>query len=366
MLSKWQNKTCLLIGKVVERESKSIRILKLTDPIKTHYNTINIDENGNFEYVLSAPFLERYELVFEDEFQSGSWREIQFFPDSDTIEFILFPMEKFASNSISGSALSLQEKIMIAQLENELKPRYDSLNQELNSLKNRSDTALISQVTAELERFSTMVDYWILDYARKDRSIFGYAKFLDLVKAHNSSGSNGTIPIDTFQTYSDVFQRAFPGHPYGAYALQLMNNFQDRLLGRQYIDFTGKSSAGTPIRLSDIVSDNRFTLLDIWAPWCAPCIKKSRALLPFFKQYRKSGFSVISIVGGIKNEVQFTNAVRKHNYPWPQIPEVNDEKGIWKKYGIVGGGSQFLIDSKGNIVSINPDADQLEAFLSAQ
>ena len=58
-------------------------------------------------------------------------------------------------------------------------------------------------------------------------------------------------------------------------------------------------------------------------------------------------------------------AAKQDGYPWPNLLELNDQHHIWLKNGLNNsGGGGFLIDDRGTILAIYPEADELEKILS--
>ena len=162
-----------------------------------------------------------------------------------------------------------------------------------------------------------------------------------------------------------MFKKSFPNHPYNSIAENELNAFKNARIGGQFVDFTANDAKGNPTTLSVQIAKSKLTLLDLWAPWCGPCIRKSKKLLPLYDKLKTSGFDIIGVVGGIATDAEFIRAVEKHNYPWLILMEVSDKNRIWEKYKISrSGGSQFLIDSTGKIMEINPDPERIIQLLS--
>lgn len=122
-------------------------------------------------------------------------------------------------------------------------------------------------------------------------------------------------------------------------------------VGKPYIDFVMKDCDGKDVRLSEIVSRNKYTLLDFWASWCAPC----RMEIPFVKKayeaYHEKGLEIVSV--SLDNDADaWKKAIQKNGMPWIHV---SDLKG-WKcsasmLYGVKGVPSTFLIDQNGIIVA---------------
>lgn len=52
-------------------------------------------------------------------------------------------------------------------------------------------------------------------------------------------------------------------------------------------------------------------------------------------------------------------------YPWTCLIDLNDENGIWEKYGIGNsGGATFLVDKEGTILAIQPTAHEVRQILN--
>ena len=91
---------------------------------------------------------------------------------------------------------------------------------------------------------------------------------------------------------------------------------------------------------------------------------KSRGINPLYKKYKKLGFEVVGVVGGIDSMDNYRKSISKHKYPWENLAEINEENRIWEKYNIANsGGGQYLVDKNGTILSINPDPKELEKYL---
>ncbi|WP_461638513.1 hypothetical protein [Labilibaculum euxinus] len=122
-----KEKTCYITGKVINRGSKTLVLLKQTEDRRYSGIEIPIDSSGNFNYNMNFQFVEAYELIFKDELGRGTWSPILFFPDNDKIEFTLYPMDEADSNKIQGSKLSLKENAINQKLMDNYYDRYPRL-----------------------------------------------------------------------------------------------------------------------------------------------------------------------------------------------------------------------------------------------
>jgi thiol-disulfide isomerase/thioredoxin len=145
----------------------------------------------------------------------------------------------------------------------------------------------------------------------------------------------------------------------------LINGIKNAKVGGFYTDFSAKTPNDKMILLSETISKNKLTLIDLWAPWCGPCIAKDKLLKPEYSRLKEKGFEVFAVLGGIKEKKSFTETKDKYNYPWKLNYELNEEFKIWEKYNISrSGGSQFLVNSKGKILAINPYPKEIDSLLN--
>ena len=86
---------------------------------------------------------------------------------------------------------------------------------------------------------------------------------------------------------------------------------------------------------------------------------------PEYSKLKAKGFEVFAVVGGIKEKEQYEKTKKKYNYPWKLNYELNQEFKIWEKYNIGrSGGSQFLVNSKGKILAVNPYPKEIDSLLN--
>ncbi len=362
-----KGKTCYLTGKVINRDSKTLILLKQTEDFRYSGIEIPIDSLGRFNYMMNFQFIEEYKLIFKDEPRKGTWNPILFFPDNDKIEFTLYPMDEADSNKIKGSELSLKENAINQKLMDKYYDRYVFWEQKMDSLMSINETNSIcyNTVSDSLKAIGQEITLFEFQCAVKEQvNIYGFSKLLKILRIQNDRRN---IAIDSLKKYCDIFQKQFPNHPYKELSKYRLDGLTNMKVGGNYVDFTAKDSIGNSVILSNLITKNKLTLIDLWSPWCGPCIRGSQKNVPIYEEFQDSGFAIIGVVGGIKNQEQFLNAIKKHDYPWIQLSEINDENKIWEKYNIsYSGGSKFLVDNTGEIIAINPEPEEIKKLIMKQ
>ncbi len=346
-------RNAVLTGNVIGRESRTLLILKATGSPLEGYSEIDIDENGLFIYHLTFTALEAFQLVFKDEFYSGVYNSVIFFPDNDTINFTLYPFELADRNEVHRSMLTNKIFEFEKEMEALYMPRFEYLANKLDSLNSiqQSDTDYGEMIADRLAFFDTEFIHSALRHSKKELNVFGYYMFLSLAEQNKR---RRIISLDTLAYYHNVFQTAMPKHPYNEIVWFLVNGIEMIKVGGKYIDFTAPDKDGELHTASSIVKNSRFTLLDMWAPWCSPCIGKSKRVLENYEMLSSQGLTVVGVVGGIRDYDQFLNAVERYKYPWLMLSEVGAENHLWRKYSMgASGGHQFLVNSEGIILGID-------------
>ncbi|XOV93952.1 MAG: TlpA family protein disulfide reductase [Bacteroidota bacterium] len=349
----------ILEGKVIDRESKALILKKTTEDTRYQGIEIPISDSGNFKFEMEKPeFIEEYELVFMDEYEDGAWRPISFFPESDTVRFELYPRERFDENQISGSELSKREEQLRIDYSSTFGFIFDDFYAQRDSLRKfDTDSEQIEILRSKIDSLYREVIHWRLAKCASNADLFSYIRFIELIK----QSTEYKIPVEQLSKTQEIFRIKYPDHPYSTLSENLIEGVKSIHVGGNYIDFIASDSSGNEVILSTLIINNNVTLIDLWAPWCGPCIKKSKEVQKVYSEINPMGFDVVAVVGGIKSEDQYFNALRKYNYPWPVLMELQNENRIWEKYNIDNsGGSQFLINAKGEILAINPSIEQIK------
>jgi thiol-disulfide isomerase/thioredoxin len=358
-----KEKACYLTGQVIDRNSIALILKKQTDVSRYCDVEIPIDSLGYFSYEFSPSYVEAYELIFKDEHEKGAWRPILFFPDNDTIKFTLYPMQKADSNIIAGSKLSLEESIYNQIIRDTYYSKYIYWNQKKDSLNNINEinSNYAKGVSDSIDAIIKEIPFFELRYTENKANLYGYSKFIKILRTEKD---RKLLPIDTLKRYHNLFQQKFPNHPYNKISHYRLDGLINIKVNGSYVNFTAPDATGKNVTLSNYIAQNKLTLVDLWAPWCGPCIRKSKKTVPIYEEFKNSGFGVIGVVGGISNQGQFVNAIAKHKYPWIILSEIDNVNNIWEKYSISkSGGSQFLLDDNGKIIAINPTPDELRELL---
>lgn len=129
--------------------------------------------------------------------------------------------------------------------------------------------------------------------------------------------------------------------------------------GKMFTDFEVTYDGNTH-RLSDYVGKGNYTLVDFWASWCGPCMRKMPHLKEIYSQYAPKGLEVLGVA--VWDEPAKSLAtIDKLELPWKQI--IDAQTIPTDIYGILGIPCIILFGPDGTIIARNPEDAELNAIL---
>ena len=152
-------------------------------------------------------------------------------------------------------------------------------------------------------------------------------------------------------------QVVFANHPYLKKAkediekqLKPKDSPKTAFIGMQYTDIEMADPDGKMHKISELVGEGKYVLVDFWASWCGPCRAEMPNVLEAYNKYHEKGFEVIGISFDNKKDA-WVKAVAQIKMPWLQL---SDLKGfdcaaapIYKVDAIP---DNILIDPQGKII----------------
>jgi thiol-disulfide isomerase/thioredoxin len=402
-----RERTCTISGKVIGRpQSKNLLLVKAFGDLRgDDVKRIPIIDSA-FTFSLNFNTPEVYSLVFEDEYMANGWFTTYFFVESGEVKIELYSEDKRDMNTVWGAPINKEfsdfQKKWIEIRENRLTPFYDKLNDLIDNNNYDSDTVKVlkdlinksktqeerSLIYKQLSKLRAMglnmsepakvindslkievskIRNELLDHIDKKRTIVSYYLLSKEIDGMSSIWDNrdNSIVIDKLKTLQSNYSRLYPHHPYTRSNDMKLWNIEHIRVGGNLFDFTLADTVGNSYTLSNEIR-GKIAFIDIWAPWCAPCIATSRSMKPVYEQFKDKGFTVIGVASKFKTLESVKNILRKDSYPWiTLIDEPSFESEINIRYGIENaGGGTFLIDKIGTILAINPTSDEVIKILS--
>jgi thiol-disulfide isomerase/thioredoxin len=328
-------------------------IAKSHEDLRYNGVEIPIQEGKLFKYLLKHKYIEEHSIVYKSDLKKGVWRPINFFPNSKTIQFELYPTSQYNNNKIIGDNLSEQKLKYQKQFGERFSKIGNDIYGKISQLTKDSDE--YNKVKLRLDSLNKEALVFQHNYFLNDESILGLNEYVFLLQNANRMMMSSEI----FKDYQRFYLQQKSDHPLLERANNLYNALSEVKKGQEYINIVLADRKGNSSKLSELITKEKYTLLDLWAPWCGPCIKKSKLLRDNYSKIFKN-CQIIGVVGGINEIEKAKKAISKFKYPWENYFEISDEYKIWEKYGIANsGGAQFLINNKGKILAVNPKLEEL-------
>lgn len=379
---------CIIKGRTFGVEQSSIFLFKAGDDIR--YGGIEIPiVDSKFEYEIEYKYPERYQLALNR--LSIPDGVPTFFTEPREIFLTVYPDDQLINNTVIGGRLNKEYHDLFNNLLVK-KPIFDSLEIIFDAKSNLNDTIKMleneiqnSQGGREQENIKTKIqnltdsnkelshkeiilfekaqsinqEYFNqqIEYIKNNTSIISYYLLFEVLVRHKDE-----IDFDIATSYYGRLSNKYMDHPYTELTGNLLESIKNIKVGGTYIDFSAPDLNGNIIKLNDQI-DGKIALIDLWSTWCSPCILLSRSLIPVYEEFKDMGFTIIGI-GANKDKNEIVKMIEKEDYPWTNLVEVDNENKIWAKYGISNwGGSTFLIDKDGTIISISPSVDEIRNIL---
>ncbi len=241
---------CKLIGKIINRNSNSLILIKGNDDPRENGIKIPIVK-GSFYYDLKILEIEQYSLVFDDDLKKFGYQLISFYPENCTINFTLYSSDEFKKNIISGGQLnekkhtyinlikdnfvsslnkvdslrdsiyhtdnyySYKAKILLRKVkENKNSDERSEIYKELDNLKNCNE--LFSHeamliINKQDSIYKTKFDFE-LKYIHENLDIFSYSLILPLIQLYPEYKK--VISLDKIKEICAIYFQQYPDHPY--------------------------------------------------------------------------------------------------------------------------------------------------------
>ena len=140
---------------------------------------------------------------------------------------------------------------------------------------------------------------------------------------------------------------------------------QRQRVGQTYTDFELPDNDGKKYRLSDIVGEGKYVLVDVWASWCMGCRMETPHVKEAYAKYHDRGFEVVMVTIDADKE-DWLKAMEKDGVKELGYQLFDPSSTIRDLYGIGTIPCSMLIDPQGQIIANNLRNDDLENILSSK
>lgn len=356
--------------------------------------------DGKFSYTLVSDTVQVYMLV-PGPFKGFFTSDWMFFADGQPVTFRVERNESGESDSrctasspltakfenyystFNRTPVNVRYEAFIDSIESNglsfTLPEYTAVSNRYYKSRDKAEMDSLKQIMKTLEaegkRYS---EYGLRKEAMEDeidRAFHNYAietlaadstEFGLYMIARKMWDSSANDHLDYYNIYNRYYSGRFAGHPYAVEIETLAPFYLEKLVspGKRFIDVKALDADGNMRYISEFIG-GKVALIDLWASWCGPCRRNSKAIIPVYDKFHPLGFEIVGIGRETDNDSSMRLAAKKDGYKWPCLAEINDSQFIWYKYGTPNApGLTVLVDSDGTILALNPTVNDLEKILT--
>lgn len=129
-------------------------------------------------------------------------------------------------------------------------------------------------------------------------------------------------------------------------------------------DFNSNDINGKPFHLADVLTQNKYTLVEFWASWCGPCRAEIPNMKTAYQEFNKKGFEIVSFTLDDEGD-RWKKASNEENLPWINVGDLLAYKSpVVRMFGINGIPANYLVDPSGKIIAKDLRGKKLDEELS--
>ena len=190
------------------------------------------------------------------------------------------------------------------------------------------------------------------------------ANITNPVGIHLWPGNSYSMELSQLQALAAKVPAEFQSNERIAKLLSRIKILEKTAVGQKFTDFTLPSPEGNPVKLSDIIAKNKYTLVDFWASWCGPCRAEMPNVVAAYKEYNKKGFGIVGVSLDSKAEA-WKKAIKDMDMTWDHMSDLK----YWESegaalYGVNSIPATVLIAQDGTIIARNLRGEAIKEKLA--
>jgi thiol-disulfide isomerase/thioredoxin len=233
-------------------------------------------------------------------------------------------------------------------------------------LKRTYDSSAAAVKSGNKER----IEYWNVEHEKASENYKAeLAQWVEqpffinsLAAIHHSIRWNSETDTALMNQMVSIFQQKYPKYDLTRQLVNKVNATKRIAIGAIAPMIVSTDTMGKKVDLNDY--RGKYTLIEFWASWCAPCREESPTLVRLYNEYKDKGFEILS-VSIDKNTTQWKNAIRQDGYVWENVCDLNGYGGPTAAlYTVTAIPNSFLLDKNGRIIAKNLRGKNLESKLA--
>jgi thiol-disulfide isomerase/thioredoxin len=233
-------------------------------------------------------------------------------------------------------------------------------------LKRTYDSSAVAVKSGDKER----IEYWNTEHEKASQNYKAeLAQWVEqpffinsLAAVHHSIRWNPETDTALMNQMVSIYEKKYPNYDLTRQLVNKVNATKRIAIGAIAPGFVSIDSTGKKFDLNG--DRGKYTLVEFWASWCAPCREESPTLVRLYNDYKDKGFTILS-VSIDKNTTQWKKAIRQDGYTWENVCDLNGYGGPTAAlYTVTAIPNSFLLDKDGRIIAKNLRGKVLESKLA--
>lgn len=305
-------------------------------------DTIQVDNEGEFDYQLSLEGPGFYELNLYDE---KSVRLALFDEDVD----VRYDFRDGESISITGSK-DTEQILKVDELAATYQEEINALNTQYYEAMNANDQDAIRGIQERsMEMVSQHADRVKAAVREMDGSFAALAA-VGMIDPRRDFEFLDSLIFELDQKYPDTKMIVS--------LKQQLDEMRTLAVGQPAPEISLPDPDGEIVNLSDL--RGKYVLIDFWAAWCKPCREENPNVVRLYHQYKDQGFEVFGVSLDRTKEA-WVQAIEEDGLEWAQVSDLqyfNSEAAA--TYQINAIPATYMVDPEGKIIAKDLRGQSLE------